>query len=304
MTADADLARAAGRIHLMRRTVVVTGASSGIGAATAERLAGEGYHVVLAARRADRLEQVAARIAAAGGSAQVSPLDVTDRAHVDALADALPACDVLVANAGGALGADQVADASPADWLTMYQSNVLGTLNMVQALLPKLIASGDGTLIIMGSTAGLTAYEGGGGYVAAKHGTHAIAETLRLELCGQPVRVIEIAPGMVKTDEFALTRYHGDEAKAAAVYAGVAEPLTADDIADAVAWAVTRPSHVNVDLMVLRPRAQAAPATSPQRPQPRTAPATPPATAPQRLQPRTAPPRRPQPRPAPPHLAL
>ncbi len=258
MTADAGLARAAGRIHLMRRTVVVTGASSGIGAATAERLAGEGYHVVLAARRADRLEQVAARIAAAGGSAQVSPLDVTDRAHVDALADALPACDVLVANAGGALGADQVADASPADWLTMYQSNVLGTLNMVQALLPKLIASGDGTLIIMGSTAGFTAYEGGGGYVAAKHGTHAIAETLRLELCGQPVRVIEIAPGMVKTDEFALTRYGGDAAKAAAVYAGVAEPLTAQDIADAVSWAVSRPSHVNVDLMVLRPRAQAA----------------------------------------------
>jgi NADP-dependent 3-hydroxy acid dehydrogenase YdfG len=151
-----------------------------------------------------------------------------------------------------------VADAAPGDWLTMYQSNVLGALHTVQALLPKLIASGDGTLIIMGSTAGFTAYEGGGGYVAAKHGTHAIAATLRLELCGQPVRVIEIAPGMVKTDEFALTRFRGDAARAAAVYAGVAEPLTADDIADAVAWAVTRPSHVNVDLMVLRPRAQAA----------------------------------------------
>jgi len=242
----------------MRRTAVVTGASSGIGAATAERLAREGYHVVLAARRLDRLEQVAARIAAAGGNAQVSRLDVTDRAQVDALAAALPACDVLVANAGGALGAEQVADASPADWLTMYQSNVLGTLHTVQALLPKLIASGDGTLIIMGSTAGFTAYEGGGGYVAAKHGTHAIAATLRLELCGQPVRVIEIAPGMVKTDEFALTRYRGDTGKAAAVYAGVAEPLTAEDVADAVAWAISRPSHVNVDLMVLRPRAQAA----------------------------------------------
>jgi len=242
----------------MRRTAVVTGASSGIGAATAERLAREGYHVVLAARRLDRLEEVAARIAAAGGNAQVSRLDVTDRAQVDALAAALPACDVLVANAGGALGAEQVADASPADWLTMYQSNVLGTLHTVQALLPKLIASGDGTLIIMGSTAGFTAYEGGGGYVAAKHGTHAIAATLRLELCGQPVRVIEIAPGMVKTDEFALTRYRGDTGKAAAVYAGVAEPLTAEDVADAVAWAISRPSHVNVDLMVLRPRAQAA----------------------------------------------
>ena len=242
----------------MRRTAVVTGASSGIGAATAERLAREGYHVVLAARRLDRLEEVAARIATAGGSAQVRQLDVTDRDQVDALAAALVACHVLVANAGGALGADQVADGSPADWLTMYQSNVLVTLHTVQALLPKLIASGEGTLVIMGSTAGFAAYEGGGGYVAAKHGTHAIASTLRLELCGEPVRVIEIAPGMVKTDEFALTRYRGDAAKAAAVYAGVAEPLTAADVADAVAWAVTRPPHMNVDLMVLRPRAQAA----------------------------------------------
>jgi NADP-dependent 3-hydroxy acid dehydrogenase YdfG len=244
-------------MHPMR-TAVVTGASSGIGAATAERLAREGYHVVLAARRLGRLEEVAARIADSGGSAQLSRLDVADRKQVDEFAAALPTCDVLIANAGGALGADQVADGSPADWLTMYQSNVLGTLHTVQALLPKLIASGDGTLIIMGSTAGFVAYEGGGGYVAAKHGTHAIAATLRLELCGQPVRVIEIAPGMVKTDEFALTRYRGDAAKAAAVYAGVAEPLTAEDVADAVAWAVTRPSHVNVDLMVLRPRAQAA----------------------------------------------
>jgi NADP-dependent 3-hydroxy acid dehydrogenase YdfG len=242
----------------MQRIAVVTGASSGIGAATAERLAGEGYHVVLAARRIDRLDEVAARISQTGGSAQVNQLDVADRQQVDALAAALTRCDVLVANAGGALGAEQVADASADDWLTMYQSNVLGTLHSVQALLPKLIDSGEGTVVIMGSTAGFTAYEGGGGYVAAKHGTHAIAATLRLELCGQPVRVIEIAPGMVKTDEFALTRFRGDAEKAAAVYAGVPEPLTADDIADAVTWAVTRPSHFNVDLMVLRPRAQAA----------------------------------------------
>jgi NADP-dependent 3-hydroxy acid dehydrogenase YdfG len=242
----------------MQRIAVVTGASSGIGAATAERLAGEGYHVVLAARRLDRLNEVAARIAAAGGSAQVSEIDVSNRQQVDALATALPRCDVLVANAGGALGGEQVADASADDWLTMYQSNVLGTLHTVQALLPKLIESGDGTVVIMGSTAGFTAYEGGGGYVAAKHGTHAIAATLRLELCGQPVRVMEIAPGMVKTDEFALTRYRGDKEKAAAIYAGVPEPLTAEDIADAVTWAITRPAHFNVDLMVLRPRAQAA----------------------------------------------
>ncbi|HEX7993809.1 MAG TPA: SDR family oxidoreductase [Streptosporangiaceae bacterium] len=242
----------------MQRIAVVTGASSGIGAASAERLAGEGYHVVLAARRADRLDEVAARIAQAGGSAQVNQLDVADRQQVDALAAALPRCDVLVANAGGALGSEQIADALGDDWLTMYQSNVLGTLHTVQALLPKLIDSGDGTVVIMSSTAGFAAYEGGGGYVAAKHGTHAIAATLRLELCGQPVRVIEIAPGMVKTDEFALTRYRGDAEKAAAVYAGVPEPLTAEDIAEAVTWAVARPSHFNVDLMVLRPRAQAA----------------------------------------------
>jgi NADP-dependent 3-hydroxy acid dehydrogenase YdfG len=245
-------------MHSMQRIAVVTGASSGIGAASAERLAGEGYHVVLAARRVDRLDEVAARVAQAGGSAQVNQLDVADRKQVDALAAALPGCDVLIANAGGALGAEQIADASADDWLTMYQSNVLGTLNTVQALLPKLINSGDGTIVFMSSTAGFTAYEGGGGYVAAKHGTHAIAATLRLELCGQPVRVIEIAPGMVKTDEFALTRFRGDADRAAAVYAGVPEPLTAEDIAEAVSWAVTRPSHFNVDLMVLRPRAQAA----------------------------------------------
>ena len=165
---------------------------------------------------------------------------------------------MLVNNAGGAFGADTVAAGDPADWQAMFDVNVLGTLHVTQALLPLLIASGDGTIVIMSSTAGFIAYEGGGGYVAAKHGEHAIAATLRLELYDQPVRVIEIAPGMVRTDEFAVKRYRGDEAQAAAVYAGVPEPLTADDVADTVAWAVTRPSHVNVDLLVLRPRAQAA----------------------------------------------
>ncbi len=242
----------------MTRTAVVTGASSGIGAATAIRLAEAGYEVVLTARRPERLAEVAAEITGKGGTALVHQLDVTDRAAVDALAASLERCDVLVANAGGAIGADTVANSSPADWLAMYDVNVLGTLHAVQALLPKLIASGDGTIVLMSSTAGHTAYEGGGGYVAAKHGTHAIAATLRLELCGEPVRVIEIAPGMVKTEEFAVNRYHGDADKAAAVYAGVKEPLTGADVADAVAWAVTRPAHFNVDLMVIRPRAQAA----------------------------------------------
>lgn len=242
----------------MELVAVVTGASSGIGAATALQLAEAGYQVVLTARRTDRLAQVAEQIVSNGGSARTHQLDVTDRPAVDAFAASLERCDVLVANAGGAIGADTVAASSADDWLAMYEVNVLGTLNVTQALLPKLIASGAGSLVLMGSTAGLISYEGGGGYVAAKHGTHAMAETLRLELYDQPIRVIEIAPGMVKTPEFAVNRYRGDADKAAAVYAGVAEPLTAADVADAVTWAVTRPSHVNVDLMILRPRAQAA----------------------------------------------
>jgi NADP-dependent 3-hydroxy acid dehydrogenase YdfG len=237
---------------------VVTGASSGIGAASAVGLAAAGYHVVLTARRRDRLEQVAAKITADGGSAEVHELDVTERPAIDALAAKLGRCDVLVANAGGAIGAETVADSSPADWQAMFDVNVLGVVHATQALLPMLIASGAGTIVLMGSTAGLISYEGGGGYVVAKHGTHAIAETLRLELFDQPVRIIEIAPGMVRTAEFAVNRYRGDADKAAAVYAGVAEPLTDADVADAVVWSVTRPPHFNVDLMVIRPRAQAA----------------------------------------------
>ncbi|MFI1966969.1 SDR family NAD(P)-dependent oxidoreductase [Streptomyces pathocidini] len=239
-------------------TAVVTGASSGIGAATARRLAAAGYRVVLTARREERIEALAAELAEAGRDAVPYVLDVTDRAAVDAFAASLDGrCDVLVNNAGGAIGTEPVASADPADWRTMYEVNVLGVLNMTQALLPALTASGDGTIVVLSSTAGLATYEGGGGYVAAKHGSHVIAETLRLELNGQPVRIIEIAPGMVRTEEFALTRFRGDAEKAAKVYEGVAEPLTADDVADSVAWAVTRPSHVNVDLLVVRPRAQA-----------------------------------------------
>lgn len=240
------------------RTAVVTGASSGIGAATARRLAAEDFHVVLAARRKDRIEAVAGEINSAGHSATYHALDVTDPAAVAEFAGGLERCDVVVANAGGAVGTETVAAADPADWRAMYEVNVLGTLNTVQALLPLLTASEAGTIVVMSSTAGHVAYEGGGGYVAAKHGTHAIAATLRLELCGSPVRVIEIAPGMVRTDEFSVNRFRGDAGAAAAVYQGVAEPLTADDVADTIAWTVTRPMHVNVDLLVLRPLAQAA----------------------------------------------
>ena len=239
------------------RIAVVTGASSGIGAATARQLAAAGYRVVLTARRKDRIEALAEEINAAGHQATAYQLDVTDREAVDEFATAFKTIGVLVNNAGGALGADPVATGDPADWRTMYETNVIGTLNLTQALLPKLDASGDGTIVVLSSTAGHGTYEGGGGYVAAKHGAHVLAETLRLEIVGRPIRVIEIAPGMVKTDEFALTRFGGDEEKAEKVYEGVADPLTADDVADTITWAITRPSHVNVDLLVLRPRAQA-----------------------------------------------
>ncbi|MER6343568.1 SDR family NAD(P)-dependent oxidoreductase [Streptomyces sp. NPDC001595] len=238
-------------------TAVVTGAGSGIGAATARRLAAEGHRVVLTGRRADRLETVAKEIEAAGGQAAVHPLDITDRDAVQAFAATLDRVDVLVNNAGGALGAESVAEADPADWRHMFEVNVLGTLHVTQALLPALTAA-EGTVVVLSSTAAFTAYEGGGGYVAAKHGAHALAGTLRLELCGTPVRVVEIAPGMVRTDEFAVNRFRGDPEKAAAVYAGVTEPLTAEDVADTIGWAVTRPAHVNVDLLVVRPLAQAA----------------------------------------------
>ncbi|MEU9009653.1 SDR family NAD(P)-dependent oxidoreductase [Streptomyces sp. NPDC048479] len=236
---------------------VITGASSGIGAATARQLAAAGYHVVLTARRKDRVEALAAEFTGAGYQATAYALDVTDRQAVDTFAASLDRCDVLVNNAGGALGADPVATGDPADWRTMYEVNVIGTLHTTQALLPALTASGDGTVVILSSTAGHATYEGGAGYVAAKNGARVLAETLRLEIVGTPVRVIEIAPGMVKTEEFATTRFRGDEEKAGKVYAGVAEPLTADDVAETVTWAVTRPSHVNIDLLVVRPRAQA-----------------------------------------------
>ncbi|MEU9325102.1 SDR family NAD(P)-dependent oxidoreductase [Streptomyces canus] len=239
------------------RIAIVTGASSGIGAATARQLAAAGYRVVLTARRKDRIEALAEEINEAGHQATAYQLDVTDRAAVDEFAGAFKTVGVLVNNAGGALGADPVATGDPADWRSMYETNVIGTLNLTQALLPKLDASGDGTVVVVSSTAGHGTYEGGAGYVAAKHGAHVLAETLRLEIVGRPIRVIEIAPGMVKTDEFALTRFGGDQERAEKVYQGVAEPLTADDVADTITWAVTRPSHVNVDLLVLRPRAQA-----------------------------------------------
>lgn len=236
------------------RVAVVTGASSGIGAATARALAADGFFVVCAARRADRVESLAAEV---GGRAVTC--DVTDADSVaDLAASAGSPVHVLVNNAGGALGTDPVASADPADWRSMYEVNVIGTLHVTQAILPALRASGDGVIVNLGSTAGRIAYEGGGGYTAAKHAVQVMTETLRLELCGEPIRICEIAPGMVKTDEFSLKRFDGDQDKADAIYAGVAEPLLAEDIAEAIRWVVSLPSHFNVDEMVLRPVAQAA----------------------------------------------
>jgi NADP-dependent 3-hydroxy acid dehydrogenase YdfG len=231
---------------------VVTGASSGIGAATATRLAAEGFDVVLAARRLDRLTALAEQI---GGRAV--QLDVTDADSVAAFAAGLDRVDVLVNNAGGAFDAAPVAEADLDSWQRTYDVNVLGTVRVTKALLPALRASGAGDLLFVGSTAGLISYEGGASYTAAKHGVHTLAETLRLELVGEPVRVIEIAPGMVRTEEFTLNRTQSQE-KADAVYRGVREPLVAEDVADCIAWALTRPHHVNVDLLVVRPLAQAA----------------------------------------------
>jgi NADP-dependent 3-hydroxy acid dehydrogenase YdfG len=243
----------------MQNIAVVTGASSGIGAATARRLAREDFHVVLAARRVDRLEALVKEI---GSGATAVVCDVTSDDSVAGLAEAVTALGgpvtLLVNNAGGARGLDPVATGAVDDWQWMYDVNVLGTLRVTKALLPALEASGRGTVVTVGSTAAFTPYEGGGGYVAAKHAQTALVGTLRLELSGRPVRVIEIDPGMVRTDEFAVNRFAGDQAKAESVYAGVKEPLVADDIADCIAWTATRPQHVNIDRLVVRPIAQAA----------------------------------------------
>ncbi|MEU8182413.1 SDR family oxidoreductase [Micromonospora sp. NPDC049044] len=246
----------------MTSVAIVTGASSGIGAATARRLAAEGFHVLAAARRAERLADLVAEITSAGGQATAVTCDITSDESVAGLAEAAARAPgpvtLLVNNAGGARGLDPVESGSVADWQWMYDVNVLGTLRVTQALLPALEASGAGTIVVVSSTAGLTVYEGGGGYTAAKHAQTAIAGTLRLELCGRPLRVIEIDPGMVKTEEFGLVRFEGDAERAAAVYAGVPGPLVAEDVADCIAWCATRPEHVNIDRLVVRPRAQAA----------------------------------------------
>ena len=233
-----------------RPVAVVTGASSGIGAATARHLAAAGFHVVLGARRLDRLGEIAEEV---GGTAL--QLDVTDAASVAAFAGAVPAVKLLVNNAGGAKGLEPVAEADLEAWRWMYETNVIGTLRVTQALLPKLIASGDGHIVTVTSIAALGPYDNGAGYTGAKHAQAMLHRTLRGELLGQPVRLTEVLPGMVET-EFSLVRFEGDQDRADKVYRGI-EPLTADDVADVITFAATRPSNVNLDQIVLKPRNQA-----------------------------------------------
>lgn len=235
---------------------LVTGASSGIGAACARQLASLGYDVIAGARRVDRLDQLA--LEHPGITAQ--ELDVTDQGSVDRLAAKLGGrpLAVLVANAGAAFEAEQIENADLAGWQAGYELNVIGLVRTVKAFLPSIESSGHGLIVLMGSTAGYIPYENAGSYTATKHGVAAIAGTLRLELSGRPIRVTETIPGMVRTDEFSVKRFGGDEARAAKVYEGVKEPLTADDVASAVAWVAGLPAHVNIDRMVIRPVAQAA----------------------------------------------
>lgn len=233
------------------RVAVVTGASSGIGAATAKSLSAQGFHVVAVARRADRVTALADEI---GGTAVVT--DVTDAAAVEALAAGLDRVDVLVNNAGGAKGQEPVAEADEANWRWMWETNVIGTLRFVRALLPKLIASGDGLIITVTSVAAHEIYDGGAGYTAAKHAQGALHRTLRGELLGTPVRLTELAPGATET-EFSLVRFGGDAQRAGAVYTGMT-PLAPDDVAEVVAFVASRPPHVNLDQIILRPRDQAA----------------------------------------------
>lgn len=233
-------------------TAVVTGASSGIGAACARLLVAAGLDVVLAARRVDRLDELAAEL---GPTARIHPVDVTDSASVRALAAAVPDCEIVVCNAGGALGLGPVEQGDEEQWRWMYESNVLGVQRTVREFLPSLVASGDGRVVVITSVAGHQTYPQGAGYTAAKHAAVAVVDTLRLELLGRPVRVTEVAPGMVDT-EFSAVRFGGDTERAAAVYTGMT-PLTADDVADAVVWAATRPAHVSIARIDIFPRDQA-----------------------------------------------
>lgn len=236
------------------RRVLVTGASSGIGAATVRALRGLGMDVIAAARRKERLDALANET-----GCEAYSLDITSDNEIADLAGHLAATgglDAVVNNAGGALGLDLVEDADVDGWRTMYELNVLGTLRVIKAVLPMLRASGAGDVVIVTSTAAHGAYEGGAGYTGVKHAERMLATTLRWEIVGEPIRVIEVSPGNVATEEFSLVRFGGDSERARKVYEGY-QPLLASDIADVISYALTRPKYVNLDLVVVRPRAQA-----------------------------------------------
>ena len=238
------------------RSALVTGASSGIGAATAHRLSTDGWQVFAVARRAEKLEHLAEQEG-------IIPIvcDITDRDAVrkayEQVAEA-GGIDTLVNNAGGALGVETIGEGNIEDWRWMFEVNVLGTLNITQAFLPMLREHGEGTVLNLTSTAGIVSYEGGGGYNAAKFGEHGMTGALRLEEAEHNIRVIEVLPGMVHTEEFSAKRLRGDAAAAEAVYAGVDKPLTAEDVAEVIAHSVSLPHHINLDQIVVRPVAQAA----------------------------------------------
>ena len=239
-----------------REIAVITGASSGIGAATAKLLAENGFHVIAAARRKDLLQS----LASSHSNIEAMELDVTDQQSIDALALHLSGkpVSILINCAGGAFDAASVADSDPEIWKKTYDVNVVGSVRMVKAITPIMQSHGRGHIVIISSTAGHRAYENGGSYVAAKFAETSLVETLRLELNGLPIRVTEIAPGMVKTEEFAKVRFAGDIERAAKVYEGVTRPLTAEDVAESIRWSVMLPDHFNVDSMTIRPIAQAA----------------------------------------------
>jgi NADP-dependent 3-hydroxy acid dehydrogenase YdfG len=237
----------------MTPVAVITGASSGIGAATAITLGRHGYRIVVGARRVERLERIA------GEEGVALHLDVTDERSVNEFVGEVKSrfgrIDVLVNNAGGALGLNPVAEAIDDEWIGMWKTNVLGLMFMTRACLPLLRKAKHGHIVNIGSIAGFETYKGGAGYTSVKHAVRAISRTLRLELNGEPIRVTEIDPGLVET-EFSLVRFHGDRKAAKEPYAGI-KPLTAEDIADCVVFAVTRPPHVDIDEIVVRPVAQA-----------------------------------------------
>ena len=239
-----------------KEIAIVTGASSGIGAATSRLLAQNGYHVIAAARRTDRLKELADE----DSNIEIFELDITSQEHVDSLAKHVSGkpVSILVNNAGGAFDSKEILSADPESWSKTYELNVVGTVRMVKAITPIMEKFGFGHIVIVASTAGHATYENGGSYVAAKHAERTVAETLRLELNSRPIRVTEISPGMVKTDEFAKNRFAGDVAKAQKVYEGVDLPLTDFDIAETIRWSVMLPAHVNIDSMIIRPLAQAA----------------------------------------------